>query len=365
MVLLSLQLETKGLTAVGIGLVLTLCICTASLGGLASAWAATRFGRRLSLAATGLLMACSGFDIAFASQHWLLALAALTGMLAGTLDVGPYLAVEQAVLAEMTPARQRNRAFSLYSLTGLLAASGGAMVSGQATNPGRIEAFFLLYGVIGLATAVLPLLLSDAVEGQPTGGQTFKNLKPLVGLAALFALDSFGGGWIAQPVLVYWLHIRFGAGAAVLGPVFAAVNLLNALSSGLSGRIADRIGLINTMVVTHFPSNVMLLLVAAAPNLGIALALLLLRATISQMDAPMRQAYVVSIVEPSERAGAIAVTVALRGVTMAAGPVLTGFAIQAATLGLPFLVGGGAKIAYDLALFFGYRNKRARHEAVR
>src|SRR5207248_4551776 len=151
--------------------------------------------------------------------------------------------------------------------------------------------------------------------------------KPLVGLAALFALDSLGGGFVANAVIAYWLHVRFGVGASLLGPVFAAVAVLQSLSYEVSGRLANRIGLINTMVFTHLPSNILLLLVPFSPSLGWALALLLARFSMSQMDVPARQAYIVSIVPPEHRASAVATTGAIRGLGQAAGPLLSGLAI--------------------------------------
>ena len=191
----------------------------------------------------------------------------------------------------------------------------------------------------------------------------FGSFRPLAGLAALFALDSLGGGFVANAVIAYWLHVRFGAETEALGPVFAAIAILQALSYEVSGRLANRFGLVNTMVFSHLPSNLLLLLVPFAPSLVWAVAILLARFALSQMDVPARQAYVVSIVPPAQRAGAVAMTGAVRGVAMSFGPALAGVAIGAAAFGLPFFAGGGLKIAYDLALFAGYRDRKAGHEA--
>jgi MFS family permease len=203
--------------------------------------------------------------------------------------------------------------------------------------------------------------MSAQVEAE-SAGRVFGRFRPLLGLAALFALDSLGGGFVANAVIAYWLHVRFGVGLSVLGPVFAVVAVLQALSYEVSGRLANRIGLINTMVFTHLPSNILLLLVPLAPSLGWAIALLLARFALSQMDVPARQAYIVSIVPPSERAGAVAMTGAVRGVAQSFGPVLAGLAIGLAAFGVPFFAGGGLKVIYDLALFAGFRNRRASHE---
>ncbi|TMB85868.1 MAG: MFS transporter, partial [Chloroflexi bacterium] len=190
----------------------------------------------------------------------------------------------------------------------------------------------------------------------------FGRFRPLAGLAALFALDSLGGGFVANAVIVYWLHVRFGADVQALGPLFAAIAFLQAISYEVSGRLGDRIGLINTMVFTHLPSNILLLLVPFSPSFAVAVALLLARFALSQMDVPVRQAYVVSIVPPAERAGAVAMTGAVRGVAQSLGPVLAGLAIGAASFGFPFFAGGGLKIVYDLALYAGFHNRRADHE---
>jgi MFS family permease len=259
----------------------------------------------------------------------------------------------------------RNVAFGRYSLSGGLFNAAGGLAATLAT--GDLRDFFLIYAAIGLITAVLPLGMSARVES-PTPAAAFGAIKnratfSVIGqLAALFAVDSFAGGFVANAVIAYWLHARFGVGPQLLGPVFAGVALLQAISYEISGRLSVRIGLINTMVFTHLPSNLLLLLVAFSPSLGWAIALLFARFLLSQMDVPARQAYVVSIVPPADRAAAIALTGAVRGVAQAFGPALAGIAIGAAAFGLPFLAGGGLKIVYDLALFAGFRNRRAQHE---
>jgi MFS family permease len=361
-VLIGVHLERRGLSPLLIGLTLGVGLAAASLTGLASAALAAVWGRRRVLAATGVLMAVTGIDLAFAHQALLLVLAGITGMLgAASVDLGPFASVEQAVLAETAQPSQRNVAFGRYSLTGGLFNAAGGLAAALATNAGAAQAFFIAYAAIGLTTAALALLMSPQVEAE-SGGRAFGRFRPLLGLAALFALDSLGGGFVANAVIAYWLHVRFGVGLSVLGPVFAVVAILQALSYEVSGRLANRIGLINTMVFTHLPSNILLLLVPFAPSLGWAIALLLARFALSQMDVPARQAYIVSIVPPSERAGAVAMTGAVRGVAQSFGPVLAGLAIGVAAFGVPFFAGGGLKVIYDLALFAGFRNRRASHE---
>jgi MFS family permease len=363
-VLVGLHLERRGVAPLVIGVVLAAALAAGSLSGLGFAALSGRYGRRRALAAVGVLMAVAGLITANAGQPWLLVLGGLTGMLgAAGVDLGPFAAIEQAVLTESVPPERRNIAFARYSLSGALAAAAGGLAASPATTVALSQAYFDLYAALGLVTAVLPLLLSDQVEGA-LPGPVFGSWRPLAGLTALFGLDAFGGGLVVQSVVAYWLHVRFGAGASVLGPTFAAMSLLQAPSYEIAARLANRIGLIRTMVFTHLPSNVLLILVPFAPNLVAAIALLLVRYAIAQMDVPARQAYVVSIVPPSERAGAVAVTGAVRGAAQAAGPALAGLAIQTAAFAAPFVVAGVAKIAYDLMLYAGYRNRRADHEAV-
>ncbi|HEY8841436.1 MAG TPA: MFS transporter [Candidatus Dormibacteraeota bacterium] len=363
-VLIGVYLEQHGLSPGLIGLTLGIGLAAAALSGLVSASLAARFGRRRALSIAGLLMALTGLDLALAGQPALLVAAGLTGMLgAASVDLGPFASVEQAVLAEAVPPAGRNIAFGRYSLTGGLFNAAGGLAAGAATGASGGRNFFLLYAAIGVVTAVLPFFMSPGVEA-PGQAIAFGKFRPLAGLAALFALDSFGGGFVANAVIAYWLHVRFGADVQVLGPLFFAAGLLQSLSYEVSGRLGDRFGLVNTMVFTHLPSNILLLLVPFSPNLAWAAGLLLARFALSQMDVPVRQAYVVSIVPAAERAGAVAMTGAVRGIAQSFGPVLAGLAIGAASFGLPFFAGGGLKIIYDLALFAGFRNRRAAHEPL-
>jgi hypothetical protein len=307
------------------------------------------------MAATGLALASS------ISSPPVLVASAATGMLgAASVDLGPFSSIEQAMLAEAVAARQRNVAFGRYSLiAGLANAAGGAAAALAVAF--STSSFYYVYFGIGAVTAVLPLSMSAAVEtSEPP--IAFGDFRPLAGLAALFALDSLGGGFVANGVIAYWLHARFGASGEFLGPVFAGVALLQAISYEVSGRLGNRIGLINTMVFTHLPSNLFLLLMPFAPSLAVATAILFARFALSQMDVPARQAYLASIVPPAERAGALAMTGAVRGVAQSFGPVLTGVAIGASAFGFPFCAGGGLKIVYDLALYAGFRGKPASHE---
>lgn len=358
-VLIGLYLERRGLSAGLIGLTLGVALAAASLSGLATARLAARFGRRRALAVAGFMMALTGLDLALATQPGLLLAAGLTGMLGvAGVDIGPFASVEQAVLAEAVSPSARSVAFGRYSLTGGLFNAAGGLASTFATGAGSGRAFFLLYAAIGVATAALPLFMSKAIEG-PGRAPAFGRFRPLAGLAALFALDAFGGGLVAIAVVAYWLHLRFGAGPQLLGSVFAAIAILQALSYEVSGRLGSRFGLVNTMVFTHLGSNIFLLLIPLSPYLWLTIVLLLARSAMSSMDVPVRQAFIVSIVPSTERAGAVAMTGAVRGIAQSFGPALSGLAIGAASFGLPFFAAGGLKIVYDLALFAGFRNRRA------
>jgi len=367
-VLLGVHLEARGLSAAAIGLTLGIGLAAASVSGLATAYLAARIGRRAALSLCGLLMALTGLDLALATGDVWLVASGVTGMLgAASVDLGPFASVEQAALAEsVTPAR-RNVAFARYSLTAGLFNAAGGLAAALASGLDGTRAFFLFYAVIGAVTAGLPWLMTVRVESElrePAFGALRRPeiRRLLAGLAALFALDSFAGGFVTNSVISYWLHVRFGAGPALLGPTFAVVALLQALSYEVSGRLSGRFGLINTMVFTHLPSNVLLLFVALSPSLGWAIGLLFARFLCSQMDVPARQAYIVSIVPPADRAAAVALTGAARGVAQAFGPPIAGIAIGAAAYGLPFVAGGALKIVYDIALYAAFRRRPADHE---
>ena len=365
-VVIGLHLQRRGLSSTAIGLILTIGLLSAAIGGVLAAALSSRIGRRRTLAIAGGLMALAGFDLAIATSPIILALAAVTGMLgAANVDFGAYASIEQAALTESVLPRSRNLAFARYSLTGGLAAALGAVVAGSATDLASGQLLFAGYATIGLVTAALALMLSPTAEapirGAPLSREQIRSLAPL---SALFTLDALGGGLVANAVIAYWLHVRFGAGANFLGPAFAGIALLQAASYEVSGRLANRIGLIRTMVFTHMPSNVLLALVPFAPSLPWAIAVLYARFSLSQMDVPARQAFVVSIVPASERAGAVAFTGLVRGLGQAAGPLVSGAAIQGAALGLPFYLAGGLKLVYDTTLFVAFRQRRGEHELV-
>ncbi len=359
-VVLAIYLAREGELPGTIGVVLSVAVAASALLGLAVAAASVHLGRRTCLAIAGLLMAISGAGLAWGGTTPFVFVAAATGMMgASNIDAGPFSAVEQAVLAEAVGESARNISFARYSLTGGLAFSAGALIAGLATTLQRMQLFLLVYATIGLATSALAAALSRGVDGLPrgVGSQGSPPDHPSAGLAkltALFAVDAFGGGFVVPSVIALWLHVRFGLGAGAVGPAFAVMSVVQAASSELSGRLANRIGLVRTMVFTHLPSNALLLLVPFAPTAIVAIALLIARSSLSQMDSPARQSLVVSIVPPARRASAAATVGAARGLAQTGGPVLAGIAIGGGALALPFLVAGSVKAAYDLALYEGF-----------
>ena len=363
-VLLGLRFEQRGLSGGSLGVAISIGVLAAALSGLPAAALASRVGRRPVLVATGCLMAITGADLALAPQPEALVLAGITGMLGVSgVDLGPFLAIEQAALADSVPPERRNRAFGRYSLTGGLAVAAGGLVASLGTSPGRVEALFLVFAALGVLTAAISLVLAPEAARLPGPMISRASARALAGLAALFGVDALGGGLVLQTVIAYWLHVRFGAGSSVLGPSLALIALVQAASFEAAARLADRI--VRTMVFTHLPSNVLLLVVPFSPNLAVALVLLTARFAIAQMDVPARQAYVASIVPPGERAAALALTGTVRGVMQAIGPVIAGIAIQAAAAGVPFVLAGGLKISYDLGLYAAFSRRPGAHEAPR
>jgi MFS family permease len=369
-VLLGVYLEEVGLAPWQIGTVLTATL--ASSAGLTVVFSllADRFGRRRMLALSALLMAVAGAVFATASRYPVLLLAALTGTLGATsTEVGPFLSLEQVALPQTSDAPHRTMVFSLYNTAGAVAGAIGALFAAAPTLMERwigwapitaLRAMFGLYTALALCVLFLFTRLSSHVE-LPTLDHTTR--RPGLGasqgivtrLAMLFALDSLAGGFVIQSLIAYWLHLRWGVGPGLLGPVFLGIGLMQAGSFLVAGKLAGRIGLINTMVFTHLPSNVLLMLVPAAPSLPWAIALLLARHALSQMDVPARQSYVMAVVAPEERTATAATTNVVRNVAQAITPALSGAAMQTVALGLPFVLGGGLKIVYDLLLYIMFR----------
>jgi MFS family permease len=375
-VALVLYLDALGLDAWTIGLVLTLTLVGDTVVSLWLTTHADRLGRRRVLVVGSFLMILAG--TVFAATDWvpLLILAATIGVISPTgNEVGPFLAVEQAALSQTVPDERRTATFAWYNLVGYVATASGALAAGLISQAlldrgvAAVDAYRAIvigYAVIGLAMAVGFWRLGTAVEASPRERRS-DDIRELLGLrrsrgvvlrlSALFSLDAFAGGFIPQSLMAYWFHLRFGVEPGILGAIFFGANLLAAVSSLSAARIASRIGLINTMVFTHLPSNVLLILVPLMPNLPLAVGVLLLRFSLSQMDVPTRQSYVISVVDPDERSAAAGVTGIARTTGAAISPSLSSVLMaNAGTIALPFYLAGGLKILYDLLLYRDFRS---------
>ena len=379
-VVLVLYLAALGLPDPTIGLLLTLTL----LGDAAiSLWLTThadQVGRRRVLFAGALLMCLASIGFASTSALPVLILAATIGVISPSgNEVGPFLAVEQASLSQTVADRARTRVFAWFNLTGSFATAGGALVGGGvagaliASGRAPIDAYravIVVYGCLGLLLAVLFSRVSPRVEVAAAPDASIARRLGLhrsrgivARLSALFALDAFGGGLVVQSLVAYWFHLRFGADVAVLGGVFFCANLLAGISALAATRIADRIGLVRTMVYTHLPSNVLLALVPLMPTLPLAIAVLLARFSISQMDVPTRQSYTMAVVDPDERSAAAGVTGIARSLGASISPLIAAPLFGVASLAaLPFLLAGGLKICYDVALYRGFRSLPPDHE---
>jgi len=376
-VVLALYLHEAGLSSANIGLLFTFTLAGDAGITLWITTTADRFGRKKMLLLGAGLMVMAGVVFSLTGNIILLMIAAIIGVISPSgNEIGPFLSLEQAALSQLLSAEQRTRAFGWYNLAGSLAAASGALAGGFLSqafiNAGLPElesyrAVILGYATCGIVLMAVFLFLSPEVEAAatvPTQKRVLglhQSKRVVMKLSALFALDAFAGGFVIQSMVAYWFHIKFGLDAGVLGSIFFGANILAGVSALLAVRIANRIGLISTMVYTHIPSNVLLCLVPFMPNLGLAITVLLLRFSISQMDVPTRQSYTMAVVAPDERAAASGVTTIARSIGSAASPFLAGvFLASPALLAAPFLVAGGLKIVYDLLLYRNFKKADVR-----
>jgi MFS family permease len=373
-VVLVFYLIGLGLNASQTGLLLTLTLVGDTVISLYLTTRADRMGRRRILIVGAILMAAAG--LAFACTHNLVLL-----IIAGTMgvispsgnEVGPFLSIEQAALSHVIPDRSRTEVFAWYTLAGSVAAALGALFAGMITRVleksrltpvGMYRVVVIFYAVIGALLAILFLRLSSAAEVRsPEEASAFpgtvksffgvgRSHRVVVKLSSLFALDSFAGGFVVQSFAAYWFYLRFGVNPATLGVIFFWANIFAGISALLAARLAARWGLINTMVVTHLPSNILLILVPLMPNLWLAVIVLLVRFSISQMDVPTRQSYIMAVVSKEERSAAAGITGVARTTGAAISPLFVGFMFaQPSWINVPFFIAGTLKILYDLLLY--------------
>lgn len=360
-VLVGVTLERRGLSGVEIGIVLAGILSGSALASVGLARFGDLIGRRRAYVL--LLVVLGGAGTVFALTSWVpaLVLAGLTGTVStDVVESGPFTSLEQAMLPRATGTVPPARLFATYNTVATLAGSLGALAAGGPTLLHAASSRWLLaYPVMAAFALPVALGLSSALEEPTIDGARPRLVRsrPVVQrLAALFALDSFGGGFVPQTFIAYLLARRYDASAEAIGLVFFGVGILQAVSFQLAGRIAGRIGLVRTMVFTHLPSNVLLAAIAFAPNFGTAVALLLARHLLSQMDVPVRQALVVTVVDAEERTAAAAYTNAARYVTRPIAPVVAG-ALLRGSLGAPFAVAGVLKSIYDIALYGLFRKR--------
>lgn len=381
-VVLVLYLSQAGLTEAQIGILLTLTLVGDTLISLWITTNADKIGRKRMLLAGCALMLLAGGVFALTRSFALLLAAATIGVISPSGgEVGPFLAIEQASLSHVVSDERRTGVFGYYNLTGSVATALGALAAGGLAQLllgmgmsayGSYRFVVLCYAAIGLLLAGVFMGLSPAVEvGTGTARSTAEEAEAsrrrflglhasrgiVARLAALFSIDAFAGGLITQSIIAYWFTLRFGAQPAMLGAIFFGANILAGISALVAARLGKRFGLINTMVFTHIPSNILVILVPLMPTLPLAIFVLLLRFSISQMDVPTRQAYTMTVVNPDERSAAAGVTGVARTAGSAVSPSLS-LPLLSVFLSGPFFIAGGLKIIYDLLLWFSFRSTR-------
>ncbi len=370
-VILVLYLTQVGFSDSQVGVLLSLTLAGDAAISLWITTRADRMGRRRMLIVGGVLMIVAGVAFAFSGNFIILTLAAIIGTISPSgNEVGPFLSIEQAGLSQIIPDNQRTAVFAWYNLSGSVATALGALIGGglaqllQLMDVSALSSYrviLVMYALLGVLLVVIFNRIATVIETpqKPVASTSRLGLEKSRGivlqLSALFALDAFGGGLIVQSLVAYWFFTRFGVDTAVIGAIFFGANIFAGLSALAAARMAARFGLINTMVYTHVPSNVLLMLVPLMPTLPLAIIVLLLRFSISQMDVPTRQSYVVAVVSPEERAAAAGVTGIARTVGAMFSPLITGGLLSAGLLSVPFFLAGGLKLVYDFSLYRSFK----------
>jgi MFS family permease len=375
-VLLARYLADLGFSSVRIGAVTTATLLGTAAATIGAGAIADRFGRRRLLIFAAVVAAGTGFAFASSSAFVPVMFIALIGTLNPSFsDVSVFLPVEQAILPETVEPQQRTALFARYNVFAVLAASSGALFAGVPSLLVRwfgwdltdaMRAMFVLYGALALVNLSAYRMLSASIEVERTEARPplHRSRRIVFGLSALFALDAFAGGFIVQSMLALWLFERYGLSVGQAGVIFFVAGMFTAFSFLVAARVAERFGLINTMVFTHLPSNILLILVALMPNVWLAVVMLLARQSLSQMDVPTRQSYVMAVVEPDERAAAASVTGVSRSLASSGSPVLAGAMLGAASFGWPLVIAGSLKSVYDLLLLRQFRSVKPAEEII-
>jgi MFS family permease len=383
-VILAIYLKLIGFDDLLIGLVLTATLLNSVIFTLIASFYADRMGRRRTLVVYAALMSISGAIFVTTENHIMLIIAAFIGTINVTgSETGAFLTIEQSILPQTVKnIKKRNIIFAIYNMAGTFAMSAGVLLSGLPTiiqqqfgeilnQIDSIKPLFILYSLSGIVVIGIYLLLSNRIEVEGTIArpltQTLSPMsKNIVGkLSGLFAIDSFAGGFVIQSIVSFWFFTKFGADLTTLSYIFSVAGILTAFSFIVAAKIADKVGLINTMVFTHIPSNILIILVAVAPSLSVAIAFYLIRMALSQMDVPTRQSYIVAVVNKEERTAAAGITNISRNISQAISPSLTGIIINTFTLSTPFIIGGLLKIAYDIALYVNFKKIKPPEEELK
>ena len=368
------------LTAIGydpaqIGLVATASLLGTALLTLAVGTTAARYDLRTMLLIGACLMACTGLAFPNVEQFAFVALVAFVGTVnPSTGDLGVLVPLEHSMLAHGVTDQERTRTFARYSLIGALSMAAGALAAAAPdflvlAGLGPVSAFklmFYTYAALGVVSALLYRRLPHAHMDQPRASAPLGPSRGVVyKLSALFSLDSFAGGFVVQSLLALWLFERFDLSLSAASLFFFWSSVASAFSYPVAAWLASRVGLINTMVFTHIPSSILLILAAFSPNLYVTLGLLLVRSALSQMDVPTRTSYVMAVVTPAERAAAASFTAVPRSLASAISPAFAGVLLTTAFSGLPLVVCGVLKIVYDVALLVSFRDVKPPEEQAR
>jgi MFS family permease len=372
--LLPVYLLELGLTPFDVGLIATGTLLGSGALTLLVGYQAWRFQFRPLLLAAAVLMTATGLSFALVANFWPLLVIAIVGTLnPSSGDVSVFLPLEHAMLAKLAPDRQRTAWFARYSLVGALLGAAGALLAAAPQLVARfwhvpmlaaLQVMFVVYALLGVASALVYRRLPAAPvarEREAAPAPLREGKRVVYTLAALFSLDALGGGFIVQSMLALWLFERFQLSTITAAAIFFWTGVFSALSYLVAVKIAGRIGLVYTMVFTHLPSNLLLILVAFAPDLATSVALLLLRSALSQMDVPTRSSFVMAVVPPAERPAAASVTSVPRSLAAASSPLVAGYLLGVSTFGWPLVIAGALKIVYDLlflALFRRYAPAR-------